>query len=194
MTRARSNSRSAAPTLALFAPLLSLALTGCFAPKKAILPTAPPYSPPPHFEIQPTPEPPLLEATQQSWQISSIVPDLNIPAPKPPTPPRPIRPRPNVSPPTPVQAEGPKIRPAPLVPDDPNAPGTDTIRKRINYVKELIGQHPLASLREDSQVIQKRASYFLDLATRALARGDLRQADALSNRALVLAEDSSRGR
>lgn len=89
--------------------------------------------------------------------------------------------------------EAPRASSAPLVADDPNLPSADTIQKRINEARMLLERLPRNSAREGSEMTQKRIAYFLDLASRSLARQDLRQADTFSNRALVLAQDLTSG-
>ena len=64
----------------------------------------------------------------------------------------------------------------------------------MDEVRARLSRIPPATLTEESQVTHKRAVYFLDLASRALARQDLQQADILSDRALVLTQELNSGR
>lgn len=98
---------------------------------------------------------------------------------------------------TPESASEPPAQPAqhastnraPLVPADPNLPSVVTIQKRIARVEALDAQIRAKPMPEDVKMIHNRIRYFLDQASRALARKDLREADSLSSRAMVLAED-----
>jgi hypothetical protein len=62
------------------------------------------------------------------------------------------------------------------------------IQKRIEALKAM--QPKLSSKPgRDAEMTRNRIKYFVDQAAQALARKDLRQADAFASRAQVLAED-----
>ena len=76
----------------------------------------------------------------------------------------------------------------PLVPVDPGLPNSDMIQKRIEALK-VMGTKLSGKPGRDAEMTRSRIQYFIDEAAKALARKDLRQADALASRAQVLAED-----
>jgi len=81
----------------------------------------------------------------------------------------------------------------PLVPVDPNLPGSDMIQKRLAALRAM--QERLSRKKGgNAEMIRSRIQYFIDQAAKALARKDLRQADSLASRAEVLAEDLLSGR
>jgi hypothetical protein len=196
------------PAAALLFAWVSLTL-GCFEPAKQAKVAVPP--PPAPAALQ---DPPALVAPQTIAELPDPqpVPEQAVP----------VRPVPSLTPAdasstaaratprrnaaaesdsaekaagAPVQppARATNNRPA-LVAADPNVPSVDTIHKRIAHVEALDAQIRARPMPEDVKMIHNRIQYFLEQARRALERKDLREADSLSNRARVLAEDLAGGR
>jgi hypothetical protein len=162
------------------------------APKVAAVPVAP----------EPKPDPPALIFPQTALELPDpqpvppeSIPRRDLPV-QPPaatrTPPR--RPaattkrEPEAIEPSLPQSES--ARPStrtPLVSSD-NSPKSDIIQKRLDSLKAM--QPRLANKTgKDAELTRSRIQFFLDQAAKALARKDLRQADALASRAEVLAQD-----
>jgi hypothetical protein len=181
--------------------------TACAARVKPVAVVTPPAPAPPQ-------DPPALVVAQTTLDLPQpqpvppgAVPNRELPpiasTPVETTTARPV-PRRRASPAAPENAEPvveqapePAAAPAPhstntrpsLVPADPNLPSVDTIQKRIARVEALDAQIRAKPMPEDVKMIHNRIRYFLEQAAHALERKDLREADSLSSRAIVLAED-----
>jgi len=181
-----------------FALAFTILLTGCAAnsPKLAAVPAPPAPKPDPPALIfpqtvlelpdpQPVPPEAILKREQPAQPAVAETQPARTPPHRAPTAVKreaePSEPNPG---PEPAKASS----RTPLVPVDPNLPKSDMIQKRIDALKAM--EPKLASRKgKDADVTRGRLHYFIDQAAQALARNDVRQADALASRAQVLAED-----
>ncbi len=177
--------------------IFAILLTGCAAKttQVAALPPAPaPQADPPALifpqtvlelpDPQPIPPEALVKREIPTQPAVAEAPPAHA-APRHPVANAKREPEP-AEPPTPEPAK-PSGR-TPLIPVDPGLPNSDMIQKRIEALKvmetKLSGKPG-----RDAEMTRSRIQYFIDEAGKALARKDLRQADALASRAQVLAED-----
>lgn len=191
--------------------LMGLALVSACAsrkPKSAAVPPAPKTSQTTPYRPAATPEPPMAEAQTRVY----------LPKPQPLDERAIVMVKPVEPPPAPPPAARTAARPAPPTAAAPSAPlpatpSADFPRPRIRPVEseaerrriirdvasrrgrtlKILGEFATRPLRDAQRETFARVQAFLDQAEAALKENDLRQADELSRRALLLAQDLSRG-
>jgi hypothetical protein len=191
--------------------LMGLALVSACAsrkPKSAVVPPAPKTSQTTPYRPAATPEPPMAEAQTRVY----------LPKPQPLDERAIVMVKPVEPPPAPPPAARTAARPAPPTAAAPSAPlpatpSADFPRPRIRPVEseaerrrivrdvaarrnrtlKILGDLATRPLRDAQRETFARVQAFLDQAEAALKENDLRQADELSRRALLLAQDLSRG-
>jgi len=191
----------AGPIVAL---CLATSLAGCAlrgAPK-----TAKATPPPPKPSAAPAPEPsqPLsIPQTRVEFpRFQPVDPEALILAPPPPEPPAPVNPprparRPVES--TAASAAKPEATPPPAEPERPTIqeiiPAAeqnrlrDSIERRRAEVNQILSQAQNRRQTKLQQSVVKTIQSFLNLADEAKNHGDLRAADAMAERAQVLARE-----
>ena len=202
--------------LRLSIPLaIIVALSGCSLkgkPKTASIPSTPTAGGnAPYRSVSPPPEPPYAEPQTRvslpapqpvNEQAANIVKppepvaQAQPPAPKPAkpvrvaqqnTPPAPVQPPPQEPPPPPQTAVRNRIRPVDSAAERQRLQREIEVRRaEAERIVSEVSSKPLSDAQKDIIV---RVQGFLDQAAQALNDNDLRQADALSNRALLLSRD-----
>jgi hypothetical protein len=187
---------------------LSVCLAGCVL-NKAKTAAAPP-APQPTVASAPAPEPLSIPQTQvelpppqpltpeaiATTQIPEEQPTPSAPAPATPTRPRPSTPR------TEVVPQGPAVPAAAPPPAEPERPPIqealpaaelkqmqEEAEARTRETRQLMGEIEHRRLNRQEEGIRERVLSFLQQSAEAEQRGDMRQADELAGRALVLARE-----
>ena len=193
--------------------LATLLLTGACAKKQQQVSLPPP--PAPVSQPAPVPPPPKrtepLSVPQTEARLPALQPvseealaTLRMPPPSPvppgreaPKPPRRVGPVPppnlKLEPEPEPEAETPAAaatepRIQPLVPADERSRLTREIAARRREVEKILSQLPPSTEPQRSAAVERVLS-FLKLSDQAAERGDLRQADGFSSRALLLAKE-----
>ncbi|MFB3825281.1 MAG: hypothetical protein ACE15B_00885 [Bryobacteraceae bacterium] len=184
---------------------------GCSLRRKPKQPVAPPPKP---QVTAPAPEQPLsvpqtavVLPPEQPVSPDAVPAQLPLPPPPEPQPeaPRPARRAPQGPPaPPPTQAtkpETPVPQPAEerprlqeIVPAQEQRQLADAINARKREIAPVLDQAAGRTLSSHERNLVDRVRSFLQLSDQAAAKGDWRQADALSERALVLARELRGGR
>ena len=186
--------------------LLLTSLTGCtLFPTKQ--PVTPPPAPAPPKPVAPEPPLSIPQTTAQLPTPQPVNPDAIPPAPAPqPTaekteaaPPRPAKRPPPQKPETTQEAEQPAPQPAPAetaetAPFQPILSPQEQARLKnsIESRRREIGDRLLKNSKNPSphdKSLMDRISSFVDLSAKAEQRGDFTQADALLERASILAKE-----
>lgn len=192
----------AGPIVTLF---LALSLAGCVlrgAPK-----TAKATPPPPKPVVAPAPEPPQpLSIPQTRVELprsQPVDPEALVLAPPPPEPPAPASPpkparrapveatsasapKPDAAPP-PAEPERPAIQE--IIPTAEQNRLRDSVDRRRAEVEQILKQTHNRRQTKLQQSVVKTIQSFLDLADEASKHGDLRAADAMAERAQILAKE-----
>jgi len=191
----------AGPIVAL---CLAISLAGCSlrgAPK-----TAKATPPPPKPSVAPPPAPPQPLSIPQTRvelpRFQPVDPEALILAPPPPEPPAPVNPpkparrpvestaasaaKPEVTPP-PAEAERPAIQE--IIPASEQNRLRDSMERRKAEANQILSQAHNRHQTKLQQSVVKTIQSFLDLAEEASKRGDLRAADAMAERAQILARE-----
>lgn len=189
--------------------MLAVCLSGCGLRGKRAVIAAPP--PPPEPTVAKAPEGPLsipqtnvqlpppqpldpkaLESAQQTPEPAEPQSAPPAKAPKRPAQPAvatgPQPPPANETPPPPVVTEE-RPRLQEIVPPEEKKKLADDINVRKREINEVLQQAGRRQLSEQDRSIVERIRSFLQLSDQAAARDDMRQAEALSERALVLARE-----
>jgi hypothetical protein len=74
------------------------------------------------------------------------------------------------------------------------SPSLEKINSRLEEVKKLRAEVERRKLTSASRMAVNRVDSFVKLSQTAIGRGDLRQADALTQRALIIVRDLTRAR
>jgi outer membrane biosynthesis protein TonB len=188
---------------------LSLALSfsllaGCAFRQAKAAPAPPPA---------PAPAPKPIQTAAASEPISLPQTDVYLPRPQavdpaavtapppdqPAEPPPPVRPTVQPTPATPkveppVQVQPPPVRPPVRVVESAGERRRiqTQVESRKKETEDLVARAKRRRLSADQQGIVQRIQAFLEQASAALQQGDMQQADALSNRALLLSRDLNR--
>ncbi len=202
-------------TTAVLVVLLAFALASCVLRGKPKAASATPPAPKPAVTPAPPPPSPPLSIHQTQVDLPSpqaVSPDaLATAPPEQPveTPPaqRPRRPAPS---PAPARAESqppPDQTPAQPPAAEPERPPVqaivpagdlkrlqDSAQARRREARQALAQAQTRRLNQQEQDLIKRIDSFLTQSDQAEARGDMRQADALAERAQVLARGLAGGR
>lgn len=101
--------------------------------------------------------------------------------------PLPVAPPPEVPAPAPVVEERPRLQ-EPVSPEEKRRLA-DEINNRKREINDILQQASRRNLPDGDRGIVERVHSFLQLSDQAAARGELRQADSLSERALVMARE-----
>lgn len=176
------------------------------APKPASTAPAPTPPPPPPLSIRQTqaelPAPQPLSAEALATTRVSEQPVETQPAPR--TPQR--RPGPVAGPPkpeaVPVQAQAPAAPPPEverppiqeILPDAERKRLQDAAATRKREIRKVLDQAAARRLNANERALISRIQSFLQLSDEAETRGDMRQADALAERAQVLIKELQSGR
>ena len=191
---------------AIFATVLAISLAGCLLrskPKTAAAPPAPQPAPAP-AAAAPPPEPLSIPQTQvQLPPPQPVNPEaLTVPATEPEpeaaaAPPRGIR-RGGTAIPTPPKPEAAAPVGPPVLPVEPRAPITemvppaeqqrlkDSADARKREIQEWLNTHGRKRLKREQQTKVDLMRAFLKDSQAAEDRGDMREADALAERAQIL--------
>jgi hypothetical protein len=162
-------------------------------PARAAVPEEPLSIPQTNVEL-PSPQPISPEA------LASIPPSQEQPEPIPPSRPArsrvtqgPARPE-TVSPETPpaVTETPPRSRIQALLPAEERLKIKEGVENRWREINDRLSRISYEKLPPEQKSTVERIRSFLSLSERAYNRGDMRQADSLSERALVLARDLER--
>jgi hypothetical protein len=141
----------------------------------------------------PPPQPvnPDALATVPEAQPLPAPPETNLPQ-RPRRPPAVVLTKPPETPPAPPPSAPAEERPTriqPLVTPEQQGRILDTLNERKRRIDERLHQMERRHPTEQEQNIIARIRSFQDLSEQARKRGDLAQADALSERALILAQE-----
>lgn len=190
--------------------LLVAAVSGCSIKRNQTVAVAPPPKPSSTVPYRPVsvPEPPMAELQTRVYLPKPQPIDENaIPVVKPPEPPpakpQPERVKPRVQAQTPVQAPPqpvvetpppttepqPRQRVRPVASESERKRLQREVTKRRLQTQRMLVELSQRTLREDQRSGVARVQAFLDQVETALKENDLRQADALSSRALLLCQD-----
>ncbi len=199
------------PSIRLWVVLLIAVLGGCSLKRNKTAAVVPPPKPSSTVPYRPValPEPPMAELQTRVYLPKPQPIDENaIPVVKPPEPPpakpQPERAKPRVQPQAPAQAAPqPAVETPPPVTTEPlprqrvRPVASESERKRLLrevtkrrlQTQRMLVELGQRTLREDQRAGLARVQAFLDQVEAALKENDLRQADALSSRALLLCQD-----
>ncbi len=183
---------------------LAVCLSGCGLRNKTVA-AAPVPPPPPPAVVEPAgplsipqtsvelpPPQPLDPRALETAQAPPPAPEEPAPAPKPPR--RPAQPPVATGPQLPADAAqqpAPEERPRlqEIVPPEEKRRMAEEIAARKREIESVLQQAAQRRLSEQDRGIVERIRSFLLLSDQAAARDDMRQAEALSERALVLARE-----
>jgi len=198
--------------------LLALVLAGCVLRGKPKTAKATPPAPkPPAAAVAPPPPPPILSIPQTQVVLppsQPVKPEAleTVPVVQPPETPSPVRlPRPRPAPPAaqPKPENQPPAQPAAQTPPPPETerppvqpivPGEDlkklqeSAQARRREAGLLLAGAQGRRLSQQERDLVRRTQSFLNQSEQAESRGDMRQADALAERAQVLARELQSGR
>jgi hypothetical protein len=189
----------------ILAVALALSMAGCAlrgTPKTAAVP------PQPQPAAQPKPAPPPEPLSVPQTQVSLPPPQLlnmealSTPPPAPPVEqpaaPKPVRRTTTVTPPPKPEVVGPAAQPAAeperppiqeIVPEDERRRFQESADARKRETRQLVEQARAHRLNTDQKKMVTRIQSFVTQSDDAEKHGDMRQADALAERALVLAKE-----
>ena len=187
-------------------PALAVLLAGCFLHGKqpvaqttpaAPVPVAKPASPPqplsvPQTQVELPPPQPVSDAALAAGEVSQG-------APEPAAPPRPVRRNPG---PPAISPAHPEASAPPAATEEPARPPIqevlsadeskhlqDSAAEHKREIRRLVEQAHLRHLSDPELSAVARIEGMVKLSDDAEAKGDMREADALAERALVLAKD-----
>jgi hypothetical protein len=195
--------------------VLALFMSGCIFGGKKQAATPPPPKPPattvkppeeplsvPQTRVQlPPPQPVDPRALETPEEPPAPPPSETAPAPKPQRRPAPIPttgPQPPAETPAAPAAQQPPPEERPrlqeILSPEEKRKLVEEINSRKREVNEILQQAARRNLSQADRVIVERVRSFLALSDQAAGRDDIRQADALSERAVVLARELRNGR
>jgi hypothetical protein len=196
---------------AILAAAMAISLTGCVLrgkPKttsavpvapKPVEAAAPPSAPPAPLSIpQAHPELPAPQPISAEALATTEIPG-EPPAPPPPPPrvskkgnPPPARPKPEATPPSPPVAAPPEPDPRPpiqeIVPAEDSNRLKDSADTHKREISRLLAQIPRRGLSTEQRNVVKTILSFVTLSDEAERGGDMRKANELAERGLVLAQ------
>ncbi len=192
---------------AILAVALAISMSGCVFTGKPKPPDVPPPQPQPAVQPKPSPPPEPLSIPQTQVQLpppQPLNPDA-LTAVKPPeaaepaTAPKPVRrtataaatPKPEVAAAAPAAQPAEPERPPiqEIVPADELKRYQDSADSHKREIRQLLTQAKAHRLNTEQNKVVKRIQTFLAQSDDAAKRGDMRQADALAERGLVLARE-----
>jgi hypothetical protein len=193
----------------ILVPALAVLLAGCVLPGKQPVARTTPAAPAPAAKSTAPPQPLSVPQTQADIPPEQPVSDAALAAgdvsqdtPGPATPPRPARRNPVQPPPTaPAHAESTPTPPAATTEEPARAPIQEVLSaeesKRLHdsaadhkrEIRRLLDQAHLRRLNSHDLSVVTRIEGLVKLSDDDEAKGDMREADALAERALVLARD-----
>jgi hypothetical protein len=195
---------------AILAVALAVSMAGCVLKGKPKIAAAPPQ-PQPAAQPNPTPPPEPLSVPQTQVQLPPPQP-VNPEALAVPAPPEPVEPAPAPkparrtavgSPPPKPEVVGPVATPSPaeperapiqeIVPADEKKRYRESAEASKREIRHLLEQAKAHRLTTEQKKIATRVQAFVAQSDDAEKRGDMRQADALAERGLVLAKDLAGG-
>lgn len=190
------------------AAVMLVCLSGCALRGKKAVPPPPPPKPAapaaaapagplsiPQTRVElPPPQPLDIRALDTGPQEPvAVEPPEAAPAPKAPRKPAPAPvpattgPQPETPAPQPAVEERPRLQE--IVSPEEKRRLTEEIAARKREINDVLGQVSHRALSEEERSTVERIRSFVQLSDQAAGRGDMRQAEALSERALVLARE-----
>jgi hypothetical protein len=194
---------------AILAAALAISLAGCaLSGKPKTTAGAVPPQPQPAAQPKPAPPPEALSIPQTQVQLpppQPLNPDAltSVPPPEPAEPaaapkparrttPAPAQPKPEVAPAAqPADAGRPPIQE--IVPADERKRYQESADGRKREIRQVLEQAKTHRLTSEQNKMVKRIQAFVTQSDDAQKRGDMRQADALAERGLVLARELAGG-